>query len=103
MSRLDLDAVHQARREGEGDDAERPVVILGGKEYTLPLSPPAALLVGLGRLQKRNMGGAEDMFRALFGDDLDSVLAAGLEIEDLEAIFGELYGMDLGESPASGG
>jgi hypothetical protein len=49
------------------------------------------------------MGGAEDMFRALFGDELDSVLAAGLEIEDLEAIFGELYGMDLGESPASGG
>lgn len=103
MNRLDLDAIHKARREAEGDDADRPVVILGGREYTLPMSPPAALMVGLGRMQKRNLGGAEDMFRALFGDELDRVLAEGLEIEDLQDIFAELYGMDLGESPASGG
>lgn len=100
MPKVDLDAARLARAEQNGD---RPVVVLGGREFTLPPSPPAAVLVGIGRLQQGRLEGLEEALGALFGEDLPAVLAAGLAMEDFGAIFESLYGIGVGESPASGG
>lgn len=99
--RLDLDKLHQARAETAGDTH---VVVLGGREFVLPASPPAAVLVGVGRLQAGNLVGLEEMLAALFGPDaVSEVLSAGIEIEDFTAIFADIYGFDAGESTASPG
>ncbi len=99
--RVDFDALHRARQEA---DDEQPVVVIGQVEYTLPASPPAAVLVGLGRLAAGNLAGIEEALTALFGEDnLQAILAAGFDMEDFGPIFSELYGIDPGESPASGG
>lgn len=99
--RLDLDKLHRARAEAAGDTH---VVVLGGREFILPASPPAAVLVGVGRLQAGNLAGLEDMLAALFGaDTVTEVLAAGIEIEDFAAIFADIYGFESGESTASPG
>lgn len=93
--RLDLDALHRAKAEQSG---EAHVVVLGGREFTLPASPPAAVLVGVGRLQAGNLAGLEEMLASLFGADVvDEVLAAGLDVEDFGAIFTDVYGFDQGE------
>lgn len=93
--RLDLDALHRARAEAAG---ESHVVILGGREFTLPPSPPAAVLVGVGRLSKGNLDGLEDVLGSLFGlDAVNDVLAAGIDVADFTAIFRDVYGYDLGE------
>lgn len=99
--RVDFDAIHRARQETNND---RPVAIFGGIEYELPSSPPAAVLIAIGRVQAGNLAGVEDILVALFGvANLDAILAAGFELDDIGPIFSELYGIDPGESPASGG
>lgn len=97
--RVDLDAARKAREEAQGEPS---VVVLGGREFTLPPSPPAAFLVGLGRLQKGDLSGTEEALQSLFGDQVDDILRLGLEIEDLGPIVNEAYGIDLGEASASG-
>lgn len=99
--RVDFDAIHRARQETNGDT---PVAVFGGVEYELPSSPPAAVLIAIGRLQAGNLAGVEDALAGLFGaDNLAAILAAGFEMDDFGPIFEDLYGIEPGESPASGG
>lgn len=98
--RVDFDALHRARQEADDDC---PVAIFGGIEYKLPASPPAAALVGIGRMQSGNLAGLEEALVALFGDNLQTILDAGFDMEDFGPIFQDLYGIDPGESSASGG
>lgn len=101
MTRLDLNAVHKARREAEG---EPHVVELGDRTFELPASPPAKLIFALGEVHEtRRMSALKDAIAILFGEDIDEVLTAGFELDDLGEVLGGLYGMDVGESQASGG
>lgn len=101
MSSFDLDAARAARREAED---EATVVVFGGTKYEMPPAPPATVLVGLGRVQEGRLVGLEDVIGGLFGREaVPDVLAAGFDLEDLAALFSEVYGMDVGEPPASGG
>jgi hypothetical protein len=97
--RVDLDAARAARLEQEG---EAPVVVLGGKEFTLPGRLPAKVLVGLAGVSKGDLSGFGDALDALFGDRTADALAAGLEIEDLDDIIEGAYGVAPGEASASG-
>jgi hypothetical protein len=99
-TRVDLDALHKARAEANG---ECPVLVIGGAEYTLPAVPPMAVLVGIAELQSGNLAGLKDALVALFGDNVRAVLAAGLDLEDFGPIFSDAYGVEAGELPASGG
>lgn len=99
MARIDLDAVRKAREEKQGDPHE---LVLGGKSFSVPAAAPAAFLVGLGRLQRGDMGGLEEALAALFPDDLAEILKLGLDLQDLEPLVAGVYGIELGEAPASG-
>jgi hypothetical protein len=96
--RVDLDAIRRARAE----KAEPPpVIVFGGKEWTLVPGPPASVLIGVGRLQEGELSGLHDVIGGLFGPDhVDEVLAAGFEVDDLEPVL-EAYGLNVGEAPAS--
>lgn len=102
MATVDLDAVRKARQEANPKEPNE--VILGGRSFRLPDAAPVAFLVGIGRLQKGDMSGVEDAMAALFPDpdDLAAVLRAGFSFEDLEPVLAAVYGIDLGEAPASG-
>lgn len=101
MSAFDLDGAKKARQEAEDD---RPVVVFGGTKYELPSAPPASVLVGIGHVQEGRLLGFEELLGGLFGRDaVPDVLAAGFDLDDLAAVFAEVYGMDVGEPPASGG
>lgn len=102
MATVDLDAVRKARQEA--NPKEPNDVVLGGRSFRLPDTAPVAFLVGLGRLQKGDMSGVEDALSALFpdGDDLAEILRLGFSLEDLEPVLGAVYGINLGEAPASG-
>lgn len=101
MTRIDLDAVRKAREEKQGDPHE---VVLGGETFHVPAAAPAAFLVGLGRLQKGDMSGLEEALSALFPDPaaLERILKLGLDLQDLEPLVSGVYGIDVGEAPASG-
>lgn len=99
MAELDLNAAHRARREQTGSAPH--LLTLGKAVFELPVSPPAAVLLAVGRLQKGELYALEDALAALFGERLNEALAEGFQLEDLEPIFGDLYGLSLGESPAS--
>lgn len=98
MREIDLDAVGRAQAEQE---PEPIVAVLGGVKFELPSMPPATFLVGLGRMQRGQLYGFEDALRSLFGDRLDEALDAGLGMHHLEPIASAVYGIDLGEAPAS--
>ena len=100
---IDLNAVHRARQEQEAARGDhRPTVILGDKEYTLPATPPATATIAIGRMQHGDLKGFEDVLVALFGaEHVDEILAAGLEMDDIDAIYEGAYKARLGESPAS--
>lgn len=101
MSAIDLDGAKKARQETEDD---RPIVVFGGTKYELPAAPPASVLVGLGRIQEGRLVGFEDVLAGLFGAAaVPDVLAAEFDMDDLAALFSAVYGMDVGEPPASGG
>lgn len=101
--RLNLDESRKARQQKKG---QGPVFELGGKEYELPASPPLAALVGFAEMQQAQASGNVNLaslataIRSLFGDNTDTVLAAGVDVDDLGEILG-LYG-DEGEASASG-
>lgn len=118
--KIDLDAARRAQAElTPGQDP--PVVTIGGKDYVLPVKMPAAVIVGLARARRRDVGGFEEALRALFGpatpDEavaagalpekhapadlekidlvrirLDEILSAGLELDDLDLIIEGAYG-----------
>lgn len=101
MRAFDLDGSKKARQEADDD---RPVVVFGGTKYELPAVPSAETLVGLGRVQAGQLLGLEDVIGSLFGRaNVAVVLAAGFDLDDLAELFAEVYGMDVGEQPASGG
>lgn len=100
MSAYDLDASRAARQEAED---ERPIVVFGGTKYELPAAPPASVMVGIGRMQQGRIIGLEDVLGGLFGQGVPDVLAAGFDLDDLADLFNAVYGMDVGEQPASGG
>ena len=90
---VNLDERMAARREALG---EAPEVIVGGKTYTLPPEIPLGLAV---------FGQANDLegiLQTMFGADaVKPILAAGITEKELLTVFAEVYGVDLGESPAS--
>lgn len=97
---VNLDAAHKARAEQAGPP---PVVVIGGKEFELPPSVPASVVIGLGRVRNEDFEGFKDVLDGLFGDEhADEVLALGLELEDIDVIFEACYGEPVGEAPASG-
>lgn len=101
MRTFDFDAARAARQEAED---ERPVVVIGGTKYELPAAPPLLSIIGLGRCQAGDLLGLRDVIVALFGrDHVDPVLEAGFDLVDFEALFMDVYGMDVGEPLASGG
>lgn len=100
--RIDLDAARKARAEKRGKTGDGPpVVVLGGREFTLPPALPALVVVGLARARRKDLDGLEDCFEALFGPDVDAALRLGLELDDLDLIIEDAYGDDPGEAPAS--
>lgn len=100
--KIDLDAARRARAELTPDE-EPPVVTLGGKEFELPIKLPAAVIVGLARVRRREMDGMEDALGGLFGDRLNEVLALGLELDDFDAIIEGAYGdQDEEGAPTAG-
>lgn len=108
--KIDLDAARAARREAA---KEVPSVVIGGKEIALPVEMPYGVseaMVGFDEKDiKKNPQAikavAENILRALLGDDYDTFLAARPSVEDLVALIGaipEIYGVEsLGESQAS--
>lgn len=97
---FDLNAARRVRAEVDGPPK---VVLFGDREYSLPAVPPASVLVGLGVVQQGQLTGLREVLAGLFGEDnVDAVLAAGFDLNDLADLFGHLYGMDVGEQPASG-
>lgn len=97
-TRIDLDALRKARAEKKGDP---PVVVLQGREFTLPPALPALVVVGLARARRKDLEGLEEAFEALFGADVGDALRLGLELDDLDVIIEQAYGDDTGEAPAS--
>ncbi len=88
--RVDLDAIRRARAE----KAEAPpVVLFGGKEWTLVAGPPASVIVGCGELQEGRMAAMRDVIAGIFGaDHVDEILAAGFVVDDLDPVL-EAYGL----------
>ena len=93
MANLDLDKVHAASREANG---EAPTVTLGGKTYTLPVKMPLAVAIAAAEQDLRLM------VEALFGDDDAETVAKQLDVDDLEDL-AALYGVDRGNSQPSAG
>lgn len=97
---VDLDAVHRAREEQAGTD--RPEVTIGGTSYELPLALPGLTLVSLGLVRNGDLAAISDVVGSLFGDEnVAAVLAAGFDIDDIDAIIEGVYGDAEGEAPAS--
>ena len=97
---VDLDAVHKARREAS--DKPAPTVRLGGVDYSLPVSLPALVVVALGQVRNGDMAAMRDVLEGLFGaEHVDTVLRAGFDLDDVDAIFEGAYGDSKGEAPAS--
>ena len=98
---FDLDAAKAARREAEGEPA---VVIFGGTKYELPPAPPLSVLAALGHVQLNRFHYFDDVIAGMFGrDNVSDVLEAGFDMDDFADLFARVYGMDVGEAPASGG
>lgn len=98
--RVDLDAIRRARAEKA---LPPPTVRFAGREWTLAPGPPASVLIGVGELQEGQLSGLRDVIGGIFGpDNIDAILAAGFDVEDLEPVLGA-YGLDVGESSASPG
>lgn len=94
--KVDLDAARRARTETQ----EEPVVAtLGGVDYELPPSLPAIVLIGVGRLQRGQLDGFEDVLEGMFGAKWEEAVKGGFDLDDLELLLAEVY--DLGEAPAS--
>lgn len=89
--KIDLDAARRARSELT-PDAEPPVVTIGGKDYELPEKLPAAVIVGMARAARKEIDGFVEAIEGLFGANTSAVLAAGLELEDVNAILESVYG-----------
>lgn len=106
--RIDLDAARRARAEQRGDP---PVIILAGKEWTLPAELPADVVTSFGMVVRGDVAALEDAMTSLFAGQYPALKAAALETgtplswEDekylLESVLQE-YGFDLPESSASG-
>jgi hypothetical protein len=106
--KIDLDAARRARAETRG---EAPVIVLAGREWTLPAELPADVVTSFGMVVRGDVAALEDAMTALFAgqypDLKAAALAAGtpLSWEDekylLESVLQE-YGFDLPESSASG-
>lgn len=94
----DLDAARKARAETAG---EPPLVVLGGREFTLPPSLPAAVIAGLAQARRGDLEGFDVALRSLFGDEVDDVLRLGLELADFDVIIESAYGDEPGNSPGS--
>lgn len=103
MARIDIDAARRAKQETE-TAPEPNVLFLGGREFELVATAPAAFLVGLGRVQKGDLSGLEDALASLFvkREEVAEALKLGLDLEDLEPITLGIYGIPLGEASASG-
>lgn len=100
---LNLDEARKARAETQGP---APVVTVDGVDYILPKSPPAIAFVALAEVQAGDMTQVKPALAALFGDEnIDALLAAGLDLDDLGDILDlyDLGGEGLGEASASGG
>lgn len=97
---FDLNAARRSRAEVDGPPHS---VMLGHRTYQLPAVPPASVLIGLGLLAARNLSGLRDVIAGLFGEaNVADVLATGFDLNDLAALFEELYAMNVGEAQASG-
>lgn len=93
MSHLDLDAERAARRE----ESEPFTVTIGGDEYTI--NGPAPLKVGL-LLRRADFEGA---VAALFGDDSEKVIDAGLTMTEFNQVVGAVSDHFLGaQEPGQG-
>lgn len=94
----DLDAARKARQETAGDP---PVVVLGGREFTLPHALPAAVLTGLAQARRGDLDGFGSALDSLFGDEVEDVLRLGLELADFDVIIEAAYGDEPGNSSGS--
>lgn len=104
MGRIDLDAARAARAEALAD---APILVIGGKDYTLPVEVPYRFAELLARIQHANeQESAEligDSLRILFGDAYEEV-SKQMSIADIGALFdqiGKAYGTPLGPSSNS--
>lgn len=93
---LDLDKLRAARLEAKGDG---PTVTFGGEEFQLAAEVSAEVLEALVVDNLVGFG------QALFGEDYDRAKELGLSRDDLVDLMknlGVLYGVNQGESSASG-
>jgi hypothetical protein len=103
MTTLDLDKARAARAEATG---ERHTFVWSDETYTLPPDLPLAFLTATSALARGETPDVMAMARSLFEDDAawDRYLAAGTtgsDIIELVNSVGGVYGLTLGESPAS--
>lgn len=101
MPKVSIDASLRAQADVEG---EPNILEIAGREFKLAAGAPAGFLIGLGRLQKGDLSGLEMALKSLLLDpaELDAAIALGLDLRDLVQIAAEVYGIDVGESLASG-
>lgn len=103
--KIDLDAARAARREASG---EAPVIVFGGKEFTLPVELPLEAAEVINKITS-SANGTEisDVFKVLLGDRYQEFRELGPSVPDVLAFFDEIapaYGVkSLGESQASAG
>ena len=95
---IDLDASRRARSEAKGEE-DTIGVLLKGVEFEIPADMPALVLVGMGRLEHKELDGFEDLMVALFGDRATEAMRLGLDLADIEVLITDAY--DVGEAPAS--
>lgn len=116
MARIDLDAARAARRESKGEASS---IVLGGKEYVLPVELPFEVAEYLGEVAVSANGGEDDpayagkvakavnrAVEAMLGPEAYAAFKAERpSLEDLTLLVEEVvkaYGFaDVGESEAS--
>lgn len=98
---INLDAARAARAEAL---SEPHTVILGGERFELPARMPAIALEISGRALRGDVDAVLELFRLLLGEQHRRFLelADDLDLAELGERMGELYGVTLGESQASG-
>lgn len=100
--RIDLDAAKAARREASG---EAPIVVFGGKEFTLPVELPQSAAEAINDVSN-DKGSVNDIFKILLNGQFSDFMALGPSVDDVKEFFDKIapvYGVaSTGESQASG-
>lgn len=90
MTTFDLTAYRAAKTEAEGEGTPKQVVV-GEETHELPASVPLVVLELLAE------GEVRASLTALGGEDFASaMLSAGMDANELQALFAELYGESAG-------